>query len=84
MSCVSRTSALRLSEMSTEGDAKYITLPDISPEEWARIKLLAQKLYDSGHHKGDQFKCAVAAFVEWIASQERGFAIDSDPNEMYH
>lgn len=67
-----------------EAEEQFITLASITPTEWAKLKTLARKMLESGHYQGDQFKCAVAAFIEWIASEEREFAVAAEDDEVFH
>lgn len=79
-------------ETLSERDVESILfLDDLAPEDWAAIKRISNALFDEGKYFEDglsyaqiQFKCAVAAFNEWLARLEVPFCVGNKPKKSIH
>lgn len=60
------------------------TIYQLSPQEWAEIKKIAISFHDNNQFGGDQFKCAVAAFMEWISNQDDNFQLAVEVETTFH
>lgn len=63
---------------------QVITLEEFTQKHWAQIRERALLKVDQNLYEGNQFKCTVAAFLEWLADQPFNVGIeikemDNDP-----
>jgi hypothetical protein len=61
-----------------------ITLFDLDPNDWIEIKKIAIKYHEQGTFRGDQLKCGILAFIQWLAHQEDDFALGTDMDITIH
>jgi hypothetical protein len=59
-------------------------LEDLSEEDWNDIRRIARAIYDEGTFEKNQFKCAVAAFNEWLARLDIAFCVGKKPKITVH
>lgn len=77
--------------LTDDRDIDVLYLEDLAPEDWLAIKRIATALYEDGLYSEDgvpyqaiQFKCAVAAFSEWLSKLEVDFCLGSRKTESVH
>lgn len=63
---------------------QVITIEEFTERHWAQIREIARLKLDQNAYEGNQFKCTVAAFLEWLADQPFNVGIeitglDNDP-----
>lgn len=70
---------------------EILFLDDLAPEDWAAIKRISNALFQEGRYFEEgasynqmQFKCAVAAFNEWLARLEVPFCVGNKPKKEIH
>lgn len=55
---------------------QVITIEEFTEKHWAQIRERARYKLDQNQYESNQFKCTVAAFLEWLADQPFNVGID--------
>ena len=63
---------------STEGLGNYLTIEDFTDDQWIEIRKCAQKVFDSKAFGGDQFRCAVRGFLNYLMQEDFELMVDED------
>lgn len=55
---------------------EIITIDDFTDKHWAEIHEIARQKLEFNEFQGNQFKCTVSAFLEWLADQPFNVGIE--------
>lgn len=56
-------------------EGRQVSLQTMSEKEWAEVTKIAIAMHSHGMYGGNQLKCAIGAFVQWIMQQEEDISI---------
>lgn len=79
----------KFTEEHSEEEDHLVFLDDLAPEDWSAIKRIAVALIQEGKYRDEplstiQFKCAIAAFNEWLSRTEMLFCVGDKPKKSIH
>ena len=71
--------------MDDEHEPEPVGLDDLDLKDWAEIKSLARQMYTANHHGGDQLKCAIHGFFQWLKVRDKSVFLEDDFEfEIFH
>lgn len=58
-----------------------LTVYDMTDRDWAEVRQLAIQMKDAGRLEGDNFKCGILGFIEWLCKREKNIIAATEIKE---